>query len=154
MPGLCPSICNLNCSVEPQKKPQIPPLRCAPVGMTILLWIARYFFPRESCDSLATELSSRPEWSWACGPPKVMKSAFCPATTFHGSVALPLSSRPGFPAARHWTRLRVRLSLKERRMRSVNATNFHRKSGGAKPRDLRYLFPPGNFLLVRGLMPR
>jgi hypothetical protein len=34
--------------------------------------------------------------------------------------------------------LRVRLSLKERRMRSVNATNFHRKSGGAKPRDLRF----------------
>jgi hypothetical protein len=56
-------------------------------------------------------------------------------------LPFPLSSRPGFPAARHWTRLRVRLSLKERRMRSVNATNFHRKSGGAKPRDLRFPFP-------------
>src|ERR1700733_13295929 len=29
----------------------------------------------------------------------------------------PLSSRPGFPATRHWTRLRVRLSLKERRIK-------------------------------------
>jgi hypothetical protein len=26
-------------------------------------------------------------------------------------------------------------------MRSVNATNFHRKSGGAKPRDLRFHGP-------------
>jgi hypothetical protein len=38
---------------------------------------------------LATNLSSRPELSWACGSPKVMKSAFYPATAFHGSVALP-----------------------------------------------------------------
>jgi hypothetical protein len=35
-----------------------------------------------------------------------------------------------------------------------NATNFYRKSGAAEWRDLRYLFPPGNFPLVRGLMPR
>ena len=39
--------------------------------------------------SFQANLSSRPEWSWACGPPKVMKNAFCPATTFHGSFALP-----------------------------------------------------------------
>jgi hypothetical protein len=31
----------------------------------------------------------RPEWSWACGPPKEMKNAFCPTTALHGSVALP-----------------------------------------------------------------
>jgi hypothetical protein len=53
----------------------------------------------------------------------------------------PLSSRPGFPVTQHWTRPRVRLSLKERRMRSVNATKFHRKSGGAKPRDLQLYGP-------------
>ena len=35
----------------------------------------------------------------------------------------------GFPATLHWARSRVRLSPKERRMRSVNATKFHRKSG-------------------------
>jgi hypothetical protein len=50
----------------------------------------------------------------------------------------PLSSRPGFPATLHRTRSRVRLSLKERRMRSVNATKFNRKSGGAQPRDLQF----------------
>jgi hypothetical protein len=33
-------------------------------------------------------LSSRPEESWACGPPKVMKNAFCPRPLSHGSVAL------------------------------------------------------------------
>ena len=49
----------------------------------------------------------------------------------------PLSSRPGFPATLHWTKPRVRLSVRERRMKCTNATKFHRKSGGAKPRDLR-----------------
>jgi hypothetical protein len=38
-----------------KKKPQISPLRYAP--------------------GIATNLSSRPEGSWACGPPKVMKNA-------------------------------------------------------------------------------
>jgi hypothetical protein len=46
-----------------------------------------------------------------------------------GIVAL--SSRPGFPATRHETCSRVRLSVKERRVRCVKATRFHRKSGGA-----------------------
>src|SRR6266702_3140516 len=41
--------------------------------------------------------------------------------------------RPGFPATLRWTRLRVRLSRKERRMKFANATNLNRKSGGAKP---------------------
>jgi hypothetical protein len=52
-----------------------------------------------------------------------------------------LSSRPGFPAKLRWTRLRVRLSLKERRMKFANATNLNRKYGGAKPRDLRFRGP-------------
>jgi hypothetical protein len=34
----------------------------------------------------------------------------------------------------------VRLSVRERRMKCINATKFHRKSGGAQWRDL--LFPP------------
>jgi hypothetical protein len=29
------------------------------------------------------------EESWACGPTKAMKNVLCPATAFHGSVALP-----------------------------------------------------------------
>ena len=50
-----------------------------------------------------------------------------------------LSSRPGFPATLRWTRLRVRLSRKERRMEVHNATNLNRKSGGALSRaDLRF----------------
>jgi hypothetical protein len=35
----------------------------------------------------------------------------------------------------------VRLSRKERRMKFANATNLNRKSGGAKPRDLRFRGP-------------
>ena len=55
--------------------------------------------------------------------------------------SFPLSSRPGFPATLRWTRLRVRLSRKERRIKFANATNLNRKSGGAKPRDLRFCGP-------------
>jgi hypothetical protein len=44
-----------------EKKPQIPPLRFAPVGMTILLWIHRIFLHERRRDPLATELSSRRE---------------------------------------------------------------------------------------------
>jgi hypothetical protein len=39
-------------------------------------------------------------------------------------------------------KIALRLSLKERRMKSVNATKFHRKSGGAKPRDLQSASTP------------
>jgi hypothetical protein len=62
-------------------KPQVPPLRFAPVGMTI------YIFVRDA--SAQEKLSSRPEESWACGPPKVMKNTFCPPTALLGSIALP-----------------------------------------------------------------
>src|SRR5580704_9174598 len=34
-------------------------------------------------------LSSRPEESWAFGPPKAMKNGSCSATTLNGSAALP-----------------------------------------------------------------
>jgi hypothetical protein len=53
----------------------------------------------------------------------------------------PDRSVPGFPATQHWTRPRVRLSVRERRMKCTNATKFHRKSGGAKWRDLLLLLP-------------
>jgi hypothetical protein len=53
----------------------------------------------------------------------------------------PDRSVPGFPATLHWTRPRVRLSVKERRMKSINATKFHRKSGGGKSRDLQFRRP-------------
>ena len=49
----------------------------------------------------------------------------------------PDRSVPGFPATLHWTRPRMRLSVRERRMKCTNATKFHRKSGVAKRRDLR-----------------
>jgi hypothetical protein len=68
--------------------------------------------------------------------------AFQPQTT--GQIKKVTSSdrsEPGFPATQHWTKPRVRLSLKERRMRSANATNVHRKSGVAKRRDLQFTSP-------------
>jgi len=56
--------------------------------------------------------------------------------TFRGHVFR--QSVPGFPATQHWTRPRMRLSLKERRMMFDNASNFYRKSGVAEWRDLRF----------------
>jgi hypothetical protein len=43
----------------------------------------------------------------------------------------PDRSVPGFPATQRWTKQRVRLSVRERRMKCTSATKFHRKSGGA-----------------------
>jgi hypothetical protein len=39
------------------------------------------------------------------------------------------------------TPLLRKLRFKERRMKFANATNLNRKSGGAKPRDLRFRGP-------------
>jgi hypothetical protein len=78
--------------------------------MTILF---KFMIFREG--SYSTKLSSRPEESWACGPPKVMKNAVCLATSLHGSAVLPfvIPSEPGFPATQHRTRQRVRLSVRK-----------------------------------------
>jgi hypothetical protein len=52
----------------------------------------------------------------------------------------PDRSVPGFPATLHWTRPRVRLSVRERRMKCISVTKFHRKSGVAQWRDLQLLY--------------
>jgi hypothetical protein len=59
-------------------------------------------------------------------------------------------SVPGFPATQHWTGPRVRLSVRERRMKCDNATKFHRKSGVAKWRDLQFNGPPMEMFFGRG----
>jgi hypothetical protein len=53
----------------------------------------------------------------------------------------PDRSEPGFPATQRETKPRMRLSLKERRMKSANAIKTYRKSGVAEGRDLQS-FPP------------
>jgi hypothetical protein len=57
-----------------------------PVGMTILL---RDQVSLVEARVGITELSARPEESWAFGPPKVMKNGPGSATTPPGSTALP-----------------------------------------------------------------
>jgi hypothetical protein len=49
----------------------------------------------------------------------------------------PDRSEPGFPATQRETKPRMRLSFKERRMKSANAVKTHRKSEVAQGRDLR-----------------
>src|SRR5580698_5344111 len=58
----------------------------------------------------------------------------------------PDRSVPGFPATLHWTQPRMRLSVRERRMMCINATKFHRKSGGAEWRDLLCALRPSQIL--------
>ncbi len=53
----------------------------------------------------------------------------------------PDRSEPGFPAPQHWTRPRVRLSVRERRMKCADATKFNRRSGGAQWTDLLFSQP-------------
>src|SRR5580693_2459010 len=45
-------------------------------------------------------LLSRPEESWAFGPPKAMKNGSCSATTLNGSAALPFVISTGAPKER------------------------------------------------------
>jgi hypothetical protein len=66
-------------------------LRAHPRGMKIAS-VQQPLSMEASPSPLSSRLSRYavgPEWSWACGPPKGMKNAFCPATALHGSVALP-----------------------------------------------------------------
>jgi hypothetical protein len=84
-------------------------------------------------------LSSLPEESWTCGPPKVMKNA---------SVQQPLSMEPSlFPLSSRPKRTRISCHaaldmttraafFKESRMKFANATKLNRKSGVAQRRDL------------------
>ncbi len=61
---------------------------------------------------------------------------------------------PGFPATQDQTRTRARLVDKERRMKTANATKFHRKSGGgasAGERSARFQVPLNT--LSRGEIP-
>jgi hypothetical protein len=71
----------------PGEKPQVPPLRFAPVGMTILS--RGQVFLAEALAG-TKELSSRPEESWAFGPPKLMKNQLPFSNYSPGSTALPL----------------------------------------------------------------
>jgi hypothetical protein len=46
------------------------------------------------------------------------------------------SALPGFPIYQHLRRQRVRLSLKESRMKMLNVTNLDRKSGIRGPKTM------------------
>src|SRR6204780_1359199 len=60
----------------------------------------------------------------------------------HPLLCHPDRSVPGFPATLHRTRPRMRLSVRERRMKCTNATKLHRKSGGGEWRDLLFVPSP------------
>src|ERR1700758_3436855 len=62
----------------------------------------------------------------------------------HNKVVIPTGAYPDF---RPTTYAAFR---RERRMKFASATKFHRKSGGAERRDLRFLFP----VLTHPLNPR
>ena len=112
-------------------------------------------FPRNypSLEAPPSPLSSRPDKSWAVGPPKVMKNAF-PATTVAGSAALPFVisteaqrsgeicgvSGPSLGKPTERTRISYFALLatstcaplrRESRMQIINATGLHRKPEGA-----------------------
>ena len=70
-----------------------------------------------------------------CGIPLLFPSdSFIHSPLPHGSTTLPfvIPSEPGFPATLRWTQPRVRFSVGENRMKSVNANKINRKSGEAE----------------------
>ena len=86
-----------------------------------------------------------------CRPP-------CPLATVlsfqqPSPICHPDRSEPGFPATQHETKPRMRLSLKERRMKSANAIKTYRKSGVAEGRDLQCAIRVPHFTLVQPLSP-
>ena len=74
-------------------------------GLQNLIWwfnsIPRLHLPSiQSTKKARAPQPSRPEESWAFGPPKVMKNGSCSATTIPGSAALPFVISTGAPKER------------------------------------------------------
>jgi hypothetical protein len=68
-----------------------------------------------------------------------MKIALCPATTLLGSATLSFVTRPKRTQISYLAALTTATHAafrRERRTQLINATKFHRKSGGAERRDL------------------
>jgi hypothetical protein len=80
-----------NWALYQRKEPQVPSLRFAPVGMTILLCTQK--LQRDIHDP-AMKLSSRPEQLWAFGPPEVIKMGSVRQPHSMEAPPSPLSSRP------------------------------------------------------------
>jgi hypothetical protein len=71
-----------------------------------------------------------------CGIPQASPSSLLDGPTdLHGCPTF-APALPGFPPTPHWPRPRVRLSLKESRMKLLNATNLDRKSGIRGPKTM------------------
>jgi phosphonoacetate hydrolase len=76
-------------------------------------------------------LTREEEWSWACGPPKEMKNAFCPATALYGSAALPFVI-PSAPRISYYAAPEMATCaafVEESRMKFADHTKLDRKSG-------------------------
>ncbi len=93
------------------------------------------------------------------GPPKVMKSTFCSATTLPWKHRPPLChldrSAPGLPTSRCWQLPRVRLSLKRAACRS-SKTRVSTGNPGERSGEISvWMLCPGNvFLAERGIDQR
>src|SRR5580704_14559970 len=122
------------CTSVAMIKPQISPLRCAPVENDKVVLRKSRFSSRCTAIHSSTTLSSRPEESWVRGSPKVMKKRFGPATTLSGTVALSfvIPSVPGFPTSELSAAPLMWFSLKENHMQLTEAATLDRKSGEAE----------------------
>jgi hypothetical protein len=109
--------------------------------MTILFQLGFCVSPGNAESRPQTTLSSRPEESWACGPPKLINNAFGPAITFHGTVALSfvIPSEAGFPASLLSPATTYVVLLKENHMQLTEAAPSTGNPG--KPRDLQFRGP-------------
>jgi hypothetical protein len=158
--------------VRRKKKPQISPLRCAPVEMTSFL--QRGFVPLLERYGLkfVTNLSSRPELPWASDPPKVMKNASVQQPLSKEPSPFPLSSRAYPDFLLHSSHQRLFCGSRQREPHAVDRSHnsrqeirgsrgicssadlswkcFSTERSAAEWRDLRFFFSgyPGYELAV------
>jgi hypothetical protein len=150
------------------KEPQVPPLRCAPVGMTILsrgqVFLAEALGSIPAPDFLCSFVGSAyrkfgASRSFArCGIPPASPSSLSRGPQLH--TGAPCSHQrtwaenDGRPQISHFAllaRATCAVLRKENRMKSINATGLHGKSGG-KPnhsfpfRTLRLFIPTGGVM--------
>ena len=83
-----------------------------------------------------------------------MESILYPATNLHESVTLPFVIPTRISCHTALDKATCAPFCKEGRMKYDNATKYHRKSGGAKPRDLRFYGPVLEMFFNRGRSPR
>jgi hypothetical protein len=133
----------------------LPQLRMRAVKSGMRIGLKRVCESREETADLSTALRSGRDDKFVARKLPIIQ--WMHARPSLNKFVISTGAKRRFPASRHSQLPRMRLSLKESRMKFTSATKFNRKSGGAERRDLRFLFRfshPSPKPLPRGLLSK